>query len=681
MRSLEIARRFAQLGETKQASRAYYLALNESGETNPNEELEAALYLLQFGGGTDYKVSYTVFCRLYNSGFCKEDILQIMDEAFYAPNVKQAQSRYRKNCALLEKYPYIFRKDFLKFEALPIRFYPFDDNSYTPYYPEEERFGDYINPKEPVIRHNFFKDLEKPILAQDIFSQYELEYLRDNVRRSEDAGRENHVYLHYSSFAQFCAWLSCLNLKPLLEEKKLVFLFEDELDLYPIDFQARFHIDYSAAPPKPFTIREIKRLIWHVQLSSHNGGDFFNEVMDFHPNLMAMSSVMMSDIEKDIATTRKGLELAQNLNHALQMFQAVDAPHRLVEELYRMKNPTDKDLLVFLHLKDRDVTSGLDPNARISPAIFFQPHFGNVICTLEREESTGRTILQGSGHDEALDSPALRGFPYIKTFVPLRRFTTSYAATVRFVDVRTPGEIDSYIRGEREHPSVMSDLIFERILNRTFMVDPEERLYKDSTIVRFEDGKLNSRATFTALAAFLDLPYTESMTYCSEFGDQRGGQAIIPGNAPGFDPVSVYRTYDEFANDSERRFLEYFLQDAYAFYGYDFQFYDGKPMDLEQVKDLILHFDTLNSYMRRSWDLLFEVLKVNIVGDNALPEDEEERKLQMREAYLKTIVDSRLKNAENLMRGLQFVSKRGQPLQMMPLLQLDPELLEQPLYH
>ena len=100
MRSLEIARRFAQLGETKQASRAYYLALNESGETNPSEELEAALYLLQFGGGTDYKVSYTVFCRLYNSGFCKEDILQIMDEAFYAPNVKQAQSRYRKNCAL-----------------------------------------------------------------------------------------------------------------------------------------------------------------------------------------------------------------------------------------------------------------------------------------------------------------------------------------------------------------------------------------------------------------------------------------------------------------------------------------------------------------------------------------------------------------------------------------------------
>ena len=38
-------------------------------------------------------------------------------------------------------------------------------------------------------------------------------------------------------------------------------------------------------------------------------------------------------------------------------------------------------------------------------------------------------------------------------------------------------------------------------------------------LVRFEDGKLNPKATFTALAAFLDLPYTQSMTYCSLKGE------------------------------------------------------------------------------------------------------------------------------------------------------------------
>ena len=44
------------------------------------------------------------------------------------------------------------------------------------------------------------------------------------------------------------------------------------------------------------------------------------------------------------------------------------------------------------------------------------------------------------------------------------------------------------------------------------MVDWQDRLFQDSVLVRFEDGKLNPKATFTALAAFLDLPYTKSMT-------------------------------------------------------------------------------------------------------------------------------------------------------------------------
>ena len=46
----------------------------------------------------------------------------------------------------------------------------------------------------------------------------------------------------------------------------------------------------------------------------------------------------------------------------------------------------------------------------------------------------------------------------------------------------------------------------QRILNRSFMVDWQDRLYTDSVLVRFEDAKLNPKATFTALAAFLDIP-------------------------------------------------------------------------------------------------------------------------------------------------------------------------------
>lgn len=680
MRTLEIARRLIQLGETKEACKACYLALHESDGSDPAGEFEAAMYLLRFGGGDDYKVSYQTFCRLYNSGFCKEDILQIMDEAFRGPNVKLLQRRYRKNCALLEKYPYLFRKNFPKFENLPIRFFPYDDNSYTPYYPGEERFGDYINPGEPVIRHNFFKELEKPVLAQDIFSQYELEYLRDNVRRSEDVARENHVYLYYSSWEEFCAWLTCLDMKPLLEEKKIVFLFGEEINQYPIDFKARFGIDYSQYDVKPLRIRDINRLVWHVQLSSHNGGDLFNEVLDFHPNLLFLPSVMMENYQENIDLVRRHMDEAESLSDALRVFEPTNSPPRLVEELYHMKNRTDKDILAFLFMRDSRSSVGLDKSSRIVPALFLQPHVGNVICQLKREDGTGRTVLSGTGYDDILQWPAVRGFRYIKTFVPLRRFTTSYGATVRFVHLSTKYEIDCYLKGEREHPSIMSDIVFERVLNRTFMADPDERLYKDSVVVRFEDGKLNPKATFTALAAFLDLPYTETMTYCSEYGDQKGGGPMMEGNAAGFDPVTVYRTYDEFANDSERCFIEYFLRDAYEYYGYDFHYYDGKPMDLDQVKELMEGFDSLNNYLRQSWEMLFEVLKINIVNESTTPEEERALKQEMVDSHIKSIVETRMKNVEILMGGLQFVNRRGQPLHMIPQLRLEPELLEGPIY-
>jgi len=54
----------------------------------------------------------------------------------------------------------------------------------------------------------------------------------------------------------------------------------DYFDLGCDLFKERFGIDYSQYPLKPVGIREVNRIIWHTQLSSHNGGDFFNEVLD-----------------------------------------------------------------------------------------------------------------------------------------------------------------------------------------------------------------------------------------------------------------------------------------------------------------------------------------------------------------------------------------------------------------
>jgi len=670
MKAIDIARKLAQLEQGEDACRAYALAIHENNGQDPAQDMESALYILEHGG--DYRVSYTCFRNLYDHGHFREDTLSVMTQAFYQPNEEALRERYEKNRALLAPYPYFFREDFVPFEDLPIRFYPYDDDGYLPFFPAEERFGDYINFKNPVVSRNFFKDLEKPILAEDVYSQYELEYLRDNVRKSEHVARENHVYLHYTDWGAFCAHLQVLDLRPLLREHKLVFLIGEEISQYPIDFKERFGIDYSRFVPHEVDIRELNRLIWHTQLSTHNGGDFFNEVFDAHPNLLMYPSLFFSNMDETVQAVEEEMRGIRNMKELRQVFGTW--PFRVAKQLYEMKNRTPKDVMAAIYLRDKRKSPLLDKNSRIVPALFFQPHFPNLVYDLRVDEEKKQAILFSKDYEKMRNSPLFQGFKYIKTFTPMRRFTTSYGASVKFMDERAKEKLE--VDGKK---AIFDDVLFNRVLNRSFMIDPGDRLYRDSVLVRFEDGKLNPKATFTALAAFLDLPYTETLTYCSEDGEL--DPESYKGNVRGFDPAAIYKTYDGYANDSERRFLEYFLQDAYAYYGYDFQYYDGKPMDPAEVEKLIQNFTTINHYIAKTWRTFFRDTREAPEGLVQTEEEIEAEIAVMVEGYVNRVAERRLRNSKILMRGLRFVNPQGQPLRMMPALRLDPALLEQPLYH
>ena len=190
MQPMEIGRRMAQLGQKEDAQKAYTVALAKE-ELSPMERFEAASYIF-FSQG-NYKTAYTALVGLYNEGHFRQDIMHLLAQAFYQPNEEELRQRYAANCAALAAYPYCFRRDFPDFDQLPLRFFPFDDQGFLPYDPAEDRFGSYVNFNDPVIDRYFFKDLEKPILAQDVYSQYQLEYLNDTIRKSEWISRENHI--------------------------------------------------------------------------------------------------------------------------------------------------------------------------------------------------------------------------------------------------------------------------------------------------------------------------------------------------------------------------------------------------------------------------------------------------------------------------------------------------------
>ncbi len=691
--AIELARRAVDLGQLPEAVRGYALSLQlrDQMPLSPPERLEAAAFLLEHG--EDYHVPYDALLDLYEEGACQRDVLSILLDAFYAPNERELQERYARNVHLLKKYPYLFRRDFPAFSDLPLIFFPYEDDVYLPFDTEEGRFLPREKPREEIIRHWFFRDLSRPVLAEEIVSQYELEYLADNVRASEDVGYENHIYLHYASWERFCAFLQLLDLRPLLQRSKAVFLIGEEKALYPLDFRARFGIDYSQYPLKPVGVREITRLIWHAQLSYHNGGDFFNEIFDAHPNLLVKTSVWMEKHEEEangikdysledaLEVYRGVFDNARSLSDALELLSDWKDP-RLVRELFSLKDLTDKDILVAWFLSEPAWNRMLDPASRITPVVFFQPHFNYHPYALDIGKDLS-AVPRNDQEELLYRSKALLGFKYIKTFLPIRRMTTSWGASIRYLYAVTQSRLEELrkkveenggpLGSDDDHTVNIPDCFADAILFRGYLRDPDNRLHRDAVVVRFEDSKLNPRATFTALARMLDVPYTESMTYCS--------QACVryPDNVDGsgFNTAAVYRSYDEYVNDSERCCMEYLMQDLYRNYGYDFLWYDGGSVDEARMQQWLDHTETADQWLLKLQELFFEEYEL-LHGKGEWPPEKRKRFLrELKENY----GSSRRVMAKMLMLGLHYVNESGKPMTMQPLLQPDPALLEQPLYH
>lgn len=678
MPAIEVARRLAELGEVETAIKVYEVALTEP-DSAPMDRMEAACAVLQYG--EKYKDAYDTFLELYREeDELRGDILNILTDAFYTPNMKQQEKRYKKNCKLLKAYPYIFRKDFLPFEELPILFYPYDDNGVLPFHKGEERFDAYTNINDPQITHYFFRDLEKPVFAKDIFSQYELEYLKDNVRRSDWVARENHIYVHYTNWAEFCAYLCLVDMKPLLEDEKFVFLIEEEETLYPIDFKERFGIDYSQYPVKPLHIREVNRLIWHTQLYAHNGGDYFNEILHGHPNLIGDDSMMFYHLQEAAEKfCEKAKEIIEGKGEFEWSYDARDTfDNEILSQIVLLRNVTEKDALLAYYLGAKSRYNLFrDRNSRIVPALLLQPHFFDSLSEWGSHES-GRIFIENRNYNSIVESGMLHQFKYIKTFTPMRRPTTSHAAVVR---IMCKGETDEFFDSLKEKSGItmmptVGDNLSHSLLNRNMMVTEHDRLFRDSRVVRFEDAKLNPTATFTALAEFLDIPYTESMTYCSN--DSGKDPLEFDTNVRGFDPAPVYRTYDEFADDYERELMEYLMQDIYKEYGYGFNYYDGKEKTQEELEELQKKCSTNYKHIEEShWKYKKRVGKIFEVADEDLDAFIEDRVKQV----LDYSQEVRMHIIKILSRGPKFCNAAGEPLHFMKKLEPVPELLEQPLYH
>lgn len=179
------------------------------------------------------------------------------------------QGCYEKNCDFLQSYPFVFGWNAKSWDQLEGEIFWIDGEKFYVHHKAKRQFyGAYSNTKKDIPY--CFKNLDNPLLLEKVFTHSYLQFLQDNVRKSEDYGDDNHIYLAYDNEDWFSILLQCCDLRPYLQDKKFVFLVGDNAkEQYPINFKEQFGIEYREENRKPIQIEEIKRICyWYKMYSS-----------------------------------------------------------------------------------------------------------------------------------------------------------------------------------------------------------------------------------------------------------------------------------------------------------------------------------------------------------------------------------------------------------------------------
>ena len=528
----------------------------------------------------NYKDAILKFAALVNNNYSKRDILNTINEAYYEPNRKLLMKQYNKNTKSLKEYPYMMKKEFPDFEELQLKLCPIAEDLYIEYLKKEKAFGKIYHSKALKEDKHFFKDLSKQLLIKDEFNINNIKYLYDNIRKSENYGDDNHIYLHYSNFNVFCTYLQVMDFEQFLQDEKLVFIFEEEQLYmhYPLNFKKMFNIDYSNVKSKPISINEVKRIFLGLPLNGLSGSMFLENIVDFHPQILTIGvfglsgfgilyerllanmsvkeaihkihilidsyedKVILEEINRIFSTSEN---LNENKN-SLKVLRNIYVPEidnflfYLEELLINIEIPTKSQwfkgfYLAYAYALNRNLDS------RICPAIFFHPHDGIYILANE-------CIKQMSD--------VINSFEYSNAISIVRNLTTVLGST-----------INTYI--ENNHIYVMN-MILE---TEELYTAKQYKQYEKRAIVRFEDLKLNSKATLISLCKYFDITWDDSLLETTSNGANYQYH-LANTKTKGFDTKPVYKLYEEYLSFFDKYRIEMIKSKYYEPYGYKPKYYD-----------------------------------------------------------------------------------------------------------
>lgn len=496
----------------------------------------------------DFVQGFAELTEGYAEGQNSPPVLEDLKRGFWEPNLAEMEENFKKNASFLKRYPFFLPKSviaprdnrYLLFALTDELFYRFDQR--------EQVFAPLETNSERETRY-FFEDLSRPILVDNEFNSFNLRFLKDNVRRSEDFAGDNHIYLCYENEDALSLLLYYTDFAELCKDKKFVFLTEKERDLYPLDFKEKFGIDYDGIEPQKLRVEEMQRIcFWYkrgysgtlfgLNLLDHNshivmryGADLFYE--SYIKGYPLFQTNLAEEMMKNTARiyTLQGFEAllhhpeiqwgVSDLEDFIQWLEVSSITRFTLPELFRA---------YFIYKFYRDSPQR---NPRIVPVILWEPHVNAVDI-----------------HD-----PLILDFPYITVLNSIRD------------PIKTVGRIY-----QRE-----GSIFITQTLAIGYSMNP--KLRKHYYGYRLEDAKLQPVQTCRAICEVLNVPYDPNMLNDDEVREGINGEPAVRG----FDTAPLNRNVDAVLSPFDQCRLQIFFDVLLRHYGYPTFDFEECPMDDNDV--------------------------------------------------------------------------------------------------
>lgn len=510
-----------------------------------------------------------LLCKNFSKETYEIEVINLLSQFFYKPNLEQFEATFKKNEKLLRNYPYLLNKRLVEISKSPFLLLPITEKIFY-FYDKTNCTFTKIEVNSRKETKYFFENVENPIYVEEEFNEFNLNFLVDNVRASEDLAKENHIYLQYQNSEKFSLLLYYIDLEPLLKQKKIVFLIGEESNLYPIDFKERFNIDYEAMEFQEVRPEEVKRIAPQFISGTQGGHRFLREIVDGHPNLLSLRAfnILMIDLFYDKAGNEfSHTDFVENLENwspyppRYNQYQIPpDYMNHLLRNVKKYKPKSCCEKLACCHLSYANwINQPL--KSRVVPMIY--SYFHGAYGQLKNSFDLVQKIVSS--------------FPYVYTHQLVRDPIISLQGRAEHFHKQTVSGKTLIFRKN----FIKSQYVYVRKPNLNI------NFFKNIYIIRFEDLKLNPKATILSLCSTFNLPLDEIL-----FSTTLDGVAVLTTNglcANGFSIKTLYRERPQFFNEDDCAILEQIMFPDYE----SFEYYPNHSVNESQKEEILVRLSQI----------------------------------------------------------------------------------------